>query len=87
MNAASWKQRAAQILATDHRLDVLVNNAVATFPGSSVFQFHKGILAHGGCATCPVPSALPDLPARPASVVTTPAEVTFRTVWLALSDT
>ena len=38
-------------------------------------------------AARPVPSALPELPANPARVVTTPAGVTFRIVWLSVSAT
>src|ERR1019366_3318022 len=38
-------------------------------------------------AALPVPSALPEVPARPASVVTTPAGVTFRIVQLTSSAT
>ena len=34
-----------------------------------------------------MPSALPELPALPARVVTTPAGVTFRIVWLSVSAT
>ena len=38
-------------------------------------------------ATLPAPSTKPEVPPKPASVVTTPAEVTFRIVWLFLSPT
>ena len=38
-------------------------------------------------AAVPVPSALPVVPARPASVVTTPAGVAFRIKWLSVSAT
>ena len=38
-------------------------------------------------APAPVPSALPDKPAVPASVVTTPVAVIFRMVWLSESAT
>jgi len=34
---------------------------------------------------CPVPSANPGVPAKPARVVTTPLCVTFRTVWFPVS--
>ena len=51
---------------------------------SGVTAMPQGLLNR---AVVPAPLALPEVPAKPATVVTTPAEVILRTVWLPLSAT
>jgi hypothetical protein len=60
----------------------LPRSATTRFPSPSMATPPSGYVKR---ASEPVPSALPEFPARPAKVVTTPAGVIRRTVWFALS--
>src|ERR1035437_3983975 len=65
------------------RIVLLPESATKTLPTASTAT-PDGPL---NCAELPVPSLMPGVPALPASVVTTPAEVTFRIVELPVSAT
>src|SRR5437660_206684 len=65
------------------RIVWLIVSATQTVPAMSTAK-PVGTLKR---AALPVPSAPPALPANPASVVTTPADVTLRIVWLGESAT
>src|SRR6476660_3485289 len=65
------------------RMVALVWSATYTVPAASTAT-PTGVLNR---AAAPVPSVLPVLPAVPARVVTTPADVILRIVWLPSSDT
>ena len=65
------------------RIALLLPSATYTLPALSTVTAVRPL----NLAAVPVPSALPEVPFRPASVVTTPAGVTLRTAWLPQSPT